>query len=128
MDALHSCMGVNMKKKRNINRLDAISGVGLTIHTKYGESREIPLEVWQVGAICDWIGLQVKICDDYSDMSEEKIREQCANIDKWDYNMLDETTVKAKQEIFYEAAKKLPIERWDDYWEYKESLKEKHQE
>lgn len=50
-----------------------IESVGLIIRTKDNKSKEIPLEVWQVGAIADELGLIVRFpdLDDYQIRSEE---------------------------------------------------------
>lgn len=54
-----------------------IERVGLTLHSVDGKIKEIPLEEWQVGVICQILGLSVKLpsLDDYEMSSKDRVNE-----------------------------------------------------
>lgn len=80
---------------------DKIKSVGLAIHSNDGEVFEIPLEVWQVGAIADLLGIVVDL--------------KTMTLDK---EMFSEELVNAWRDIFRKAAPLLPIEYWPEYFDY----------
>lgn len=59
---------------------ESIDSVGLTIHTKDGKSKEIPLEVWQVDAVARILGLSVNLSNlnDYKMAEKETVEEYLA--------------------------------------------------
>lgn len=88
------------KKTDTKNQIaDSVESVGIMVRMKDGRSREYPLEVWQVWAMAQILGFQVH----FPDLE--------------DYRMSDEQIVSAKMDVFCEAAKKLPMDNWSDYWE-----------
>ena len=89
-------------RKRKIETIDRVESVGIIVRLKDGQSREYPLELWQVDFLTEILGFQVRIPD----------------LD--DYEMLDERIVSAKMDVFRNAARKLVIDSWTEYWEMKE--------
>lgn len=57
-----------------------IDSVGITIHAKDGQIKEIALEEWQVGVICQMLGLSVHLPDlnDYEMSSKNIVDERMA--------------------------------------------------
>ena len=89
-------------RKRKIETIDRVESVGIIVRLKDGQTREYPLELWQVDFLTEILGFQVRIPD----------------LD--DYEMSDERIVSAKMDVFRNAAKKLVIASWTEYWEMKE--------
>lgn len=76
-----------MKKKTQIE--DTVKCVTLDIHTHDGRTLEIPLEVWQVSAICEILGLCVNT----------------AELDTW--RMCSKEGVEENMEFYHAAIKNL---------------------
>lgn len=93
----------NRKKKTEI--IDRVESVGIIVRLKDGQSREYPLDLWQVDFLTEILGFQVRIPD----------------LD--DYEMSDERIVSAKMDVFRNAARKLALDFWTEYWEIKENKK-----
>ncbi|MCH5339903.1 MAG: hypothetical protein J1E01_00410 [Acetatifactor sp.] len=89
-------------RKRKTETIDRVESVGIIVRLKDGQTREYPLELWQVDFLTEILGFQVRIPD----------------LD--DYEMSDERIVSAKMDVFRNAAKKLVIASWTEYWEMKE--------
>lgn len=55
-----------------------IESVGLTLHSVNGQTKEIPLELWQVDIICQILGLTVRVpdLDDYEMSPEDRVIER----------------------------------------------------
>ena len=92
-------------RKKKIETMDRVESVGIIIRLKDGQSREYPLELWQVDFLTEILGFQVRISD----------------LD--DYKMSDERVVSAKMDVFHNAARKLTMASWTEYWEMKENIK-----
>ena len=89
-------------RKRKTETIDRVESVGIIVRLKDGQTREYPLELWQVDFLTEILGFQLRIPD----------------LD--DYEMSDERIVSAKMDVFRNAAKKLVIASWTEYWEMKE--------
>ena len=102
-----------MSDKNRQKEQDTIESVGIVIRTKDGSAKDIPLEVWQVGAIAMELGLQVKLpnLNDYKMTDEElyhkrKKQELCAikyflrKTNEHLSQILSEYSLKTNEEFF----------------------------
>lgn len=85
-----------------------IESVGLTIHGVDGQTKEIPLELWQVDTICQILGLMVKVpdLDDYEMSPKERVAERMELYNNAIKNMISQNREKEKslQQLFSDSS------------------------
>lgn len=112
---------------------DIIESVEIIIRTKDNKCKEIPLEVWQVGAIADALGLHLKLpdLDDYQMLDEkeyEKRRKEQYFAIKYLYKNIREAVRKILSQYGVETRKDFYEKNQEDVLRIYEQLELLQQE